>query len=80
MLSLSLFDDPHLAVDGRRSSLGRKEIGLVSYLALQGAGSAAPGLSGLCSRVRSAAGAPHLFGCSIIDDVRCCGDDTSKTS
>lgn len=40
MLSLSLFDDPHLAVDGRRSSLRRKEIALVSYLALQGAGSA----------------------------------------
>lgn len=36
MIALTLFDNPQLAVSGRRSSLRRKEIVLVSYLALQG--------------------------------------------
>ncbi|MBP7548958.1 MAG: AAA family ATPase [Gemmatimonadaceae bacterium] len=39
MVTATLFDDPHILVNGRRASLRRKELALVAYLALDGSGS-----------------------------------------
>jgi len=38
MVTATLFDDPHILVNGRRASLRRKELALVAYLALEGSG------------------------------------------
>lgn len=38
MVTATLFDDPHILVNGQRASLRRKELALVAYLALEGSG------------------------------------------